>query len=141
MNLYRSARATSPHLGRMSFWTTRVEHARSFSAWEARALPQRGPSCIYTTTVTRDERVFDARTSYIIGQVFASGNHRELRDEIAEHMTADGYRWVHIFEGPINGSMWTVAIYLGDTPRAAPISHELGSPSLVREAVASLIGR
>jgi hypothetical protein len=119
LTLYRSARAESPHLGRLSFWTMSEENARSFAAWEARTIPQLGASRIYRAEVSVDDSaVYDA--TWPLGLV--------RPDHVlatADKLTEAGYEWVLIREGPIHGEWWTVAVYLGEAPvPAAPLELE-----------------
>jgi hypothetical protein len=104
--IYRSARATGPHLGLRSFWTPNCGHAQWFAAWEARTLPDRGPSCIYRAEIAREASVLDLRQP--VGCVKPDVVCPRA-DEIAEA----GYEWALVMEGPIEGSWWAEAIYLG----------------------------
>ena len=106
LTLYRSARAESPHLGRLSFWTLSEENARWFAAWEARTIRELGPSSIYRAEVSVDDAaVYDARMP--LGAV---GPDAVLAR--ADTLAEGGYRWALIMEDPIEGRWWPVAVYL-----------------------------
>lgn len=106
--IYRSARADEPHLGHGSFWTFSKEHAEWFAGWEKRTIPELGPSRIYITEVDLSgPDVVDLRS---LGPVepdrVLAGRRVALRKR--------GYRWVLMLEGPIEGSQWIVAVYVGE---------------------------
>jgi hypothetical protein len=123
MRVYRSARVRSPHLGRLSFWTTSLQHARWFQGWERQEW-ERGrlpyltaddiPSAIYRAEIRATAVVYD-------GRIFARPPHLSPEDVMAkcDELRALGIDWVLVTEGPIDGEMWTVAIYLGDDPVSA----------------------
>ena len=49
-------------------------------------------------------------------------DHLKARDALADALADDGYQWLLIFEGPIEGEMWQVAISVGGDVPPEPVT-------------------